>query len=205
LAPYPTELRDLRTISRALDIAMLVAVKAFWTAKAAVCPVDHKLPTVDREKFAQAYLLLWVCAESHFSPKLESRARKLGSELSHRETMLLRELYEFSSFDLDRPTKLSIGSADPDHNEEDIEIERTWFEHRGGRREDVTREYETNNLGWWSWQPHMGDTSSDLWLPYRIVKELEGEKPVECWCPTVTWIKWDLVQMNWWHTWDRMA
>jgi hypothetical protein len=207
LAPYPTELRDLRTISRALNVSMLVANKAidFWTAKAAVCPVDHKLPTVDREKLAQAYLLLWVCAESHFSSNLKSRATKLGPKLLHREIMLLRELHEFSSFDLDKSTKLSIGSADPDHNEEDIEIERTWFEHRGGRREDATREYETNNLEWCFWQPYEDDIFSHLWLPCRIVEELEEEKPVGCWCPTVTWTKWDLVQMDWWHTWNRMA
>jgi hypothetical protein len=60
--------------------------------------------------------------------------------------MLPRELYEFSAFDLDRPTKLSIGSADPDHNEEDIETERPWFEYHGGRRKYATRKYETNNL-----------------------------------------------------------
>lgn len=207
LAPYPTELRDLRMIPRALNIFMLVADKAidFCTAKAAVCPVDHKLPTVDREKFAQAYMLLWVCAESHFSPKLESRARKLGSKLLHREMMFLRELYEFSAFGLDRPTKLSIGSADPDHNEEDIETERPLFKYYGGRREYATRKYETNNLEWCFWLPGVENTFGKVWLPYRILKEMEEEKPVGCWCPKVTWIKWDLVQMSWWHTWNGMA
>lgn len=205
LAPYPTELRDLRTTSRALNTAMLVANKAidFWTAKA--CPVDHKLPTVDKEKFMLAYLLLWVCAESHFSSELDARARKLGLQLRYCEKLLLRELYEFSAYDLDRPTKLSIGSADPDHDEEDIEIERPWFQHMGGRREDVTREYETNCVEWCFWGYSRGDTWRGVCIPYGLVTEWEGDKPAGCWCPTGAWIKWDLVQLDWWHTWDRMA
>lgn len=208
LAPFPIELRDLRAISRTLNVAMLVANKAteFWTARAATCPVDHEPPTVDSEKFAHAYILLWVCAESHWLPEFENRARKLGSELLDREIMLLREIFEFSSFDLDRPTKLSIGSADPDHDEEDIETERPWFQLgvRGGR-EDTTMGYETNCFEWWFWQHSFSHTWRGVYVPYQIITEWEGEKPHECYCPKATWAKWDLVHFDWWHTWNRLA
>jgi hypothetical protein len=174
LAPYPIELRSLRTTSRVLNTAMLVANKAidFWTDRAARCQVDHEASKVDKEKFAQAYILLWVCAESHFSSKLESRARKLGSELFYREMILLRELHEYAAFDLDRPTKLSIGSADPDHNEEDIETEKDWSRLiGGGDRADRHMECVTNNLEWCFWLPHGDETFNHVWPPSAVVTE----------------------------------
>lgn len=208
LAPFPIELRDLRAISRTLNVAMLVANKAieFWTARAAACRVDHKPPPVDTEKFAQAYILLWVCAESHWLPQFDARVRKLGSALLHREVMLLEEIYSFSSFDLDRPTKLSIGSADPDHDEEDIEIERPWFElnDRGGR-EDDSMGYETNCFEWWFWQHSFSHAWRGVYVPHWVTTEWEGEKPRECHCPKATWVRWDLVQFDWRHTWYRIA
>jgi hypothetical protein len=208
-APYPIELRDLRTTSRVLNTAMLIADKAieFWTARAATCPIDHKPPTVDKEKFAQAYFLLWACAESHFSSELDARARKLGSDLSHREIMLLRELYEFISFDLDWSAKLSTGSADPEDDEdEDIIPERVWFELiAGGERLEHNYDPYTNSLEWTFWGPRYASTWYGVSVPHGNVTEWEGEKPAGCHCPKVTWIQWDLIQMNWWHTWNRMA
>jgi len=208
LAPFPVELRDLRTISRTLNVAMLVANKAndFWTARSATCRVDHKPPTVDRERFAQAYVLLWVCAESHWLPEFDARVRKLGFELLHREIMLLKEIYNFSSFDLDRPTKLSVGSADPDHNAEDIRMEECWFMLGGGGvRIDDTMGYETNCFEWWFWQHSFGHAWRGVRVPYQITTEWEGEKLRGCDCPKVTWVKWDLVKFDWWHTWNRLA
>lgn len=208
LAPFPIELRDSRAISRTLTVAMLVADKAieFWTARAATCRVDHKPTPVDSEKFAQAYILLWVCAESHWMPEFDARVTKLGSELLHREIMLLRQLYDFQSFDLDRPTKLSIGSADPDHDEEDIKIEKPWFELNGrGDREDNSMGYETNCFEWWFWQHSSGYPWRGVSVPYQITTEWEGEKPRECHCPKATWVKWELAHFDWWHTWNRIA
>lgn len=208
LAPFPIELRDLRAISRTHNVAMLVANKAieFWTARAAKCRVDHEMSTVDSEKFAQAYILLWVCAESHWLSEFDTRARKLGFELLHREIMLLREIFEFSSFDLDRPTKLSTGSADPDQDEEDIKIEEVWFQlNNRGDREDDSLSYETNSVEWWFWNHSFKQGWGGVYVPYQITTEWEGDKPRGCHCPKATWVKWDLVQFDWWHTWDRLA
>jgi hypothetical protein len=208
LTRFPIDLRDLRTISRALNIAILVADKAieFWAARVATCPVDHKPPTVDKQKFAQAYLLLWVCAESHFLSEQYARTKKLASELLHREIMLLRELYEFASFDLDRPTKLDIGSADPDHDEEDIKTEECWFVLMArGERLDISLDIETNSAEWTFWNHWFTGAWRGVAVPGGILTEWEEEKPSGCNCPKAAWIKWDLVQLDWWHTWDRTA
>ena len=192
---------------------MLVANKAvgFWTARAARCPIDHQLPqiehivpTINKEQFAQAYLLLWVCAESHYSPEYDARVRKLGPELLDRELRLLREIYEFTSFDLDRPTKLSTGSADPDEDDSDIEPEEVWFRlTAGGVRLEHNLESVTNSHEWCFWEPSYRNSWSGLYVRDGISTEWDGEKPIKCYCPKATWLKWDLVQMDWWHTWDR--
>ena len=208
-SPFSTGLRDWRTTSRALNVAMLVANKAneFWTARAATCPANHKPPTVDRKKFAQAYLLLWVCAESHFSSDFESRTRKLKSELSHQEIMLLREIYEFTSFDLDWPTKLSTGSADPeDDEEEDIKPEEVWFKLMNrGERLDISYDVETNSPEWTFWNHWFDGAWRGLTVPHGMLTEWEEEKPSECHCPKATWVKWNLVHFDWWHTWKRIS
>lgn len=204
---FPTELHHLHTLSWVLDIAMLVADKAteFWAARVALCPADHKPLTVDKETFAQAYLLLWHCAEAHFSSELDARIRKLGPQLLPRESRLLREIYEFSSFDLDRPTKLRIGSADPDADEEAIEAEECWFKFGGGRREDNSCDITTNSPEWWFWNHWYNGAWRGLGVPDEIRTEWEDEKPEQCICPKAVLIKWDLVQLDWWHTWDRTA
>ncbi|KAG9561029.1 hypothetical protein KCU71_g7510, partial [Aureobasidium melanogenum] len=203
-APFPTELHDLRTLSWILRVAMLVADKAveFWAAKITQCEADHERLAVDKEKFAQAYLLLWYCAECHFSPQLDARMRELGARLLPREIRLLREVYDFSSFDLDRPTKLRVGSADPDADEEDIEAERPWFMFGGGRREDLTMDMTTNSAEWWFWNPMYGAWRS-VRISDRTRTEWERERPEKCLCLNSVLIKWDLVQLDWWHTWDR--
>lgn len=208
-SPFSKEWRNLRATSRALNIAMVVANKAteFWTARATTCQFDHKRLTVDREKFAQAYLLLWVCAESHFSSKFDVRVRRMRFELSPCEIVLLREIYNFSSFDLDWPTKLSTGSADlEDVEDEDIIPEKPWFMlNRDGERLDISYDLETNSPEWIFWNPHGTGAWRGLAVPEGILTEWEEEKPSECHCPKATRIKWDLVQFDWWHTWYRIA
>jgi hypothetical protein len=204
-ASFSTELHNFRTLSWVLNVAMLVADKAieFWTARIALCEADHEPLTVDKEKFAQAYLLLWHCAESHFSSEFDARIRKVAPQLLPREIRLLREIYDFSSFDLDRPTKLRIGSADPDADEEEIEIERCWFQFGGGRREDISHDMTTNSAEWWFWNHWFNGAWRGIGVFDRIRTEWEREKPEKCLCMNSVLIKWDLVQLDWWHTWDR--
>lgn len=204
-APFPKELHHLHTISWVLHVAMLVADKAieFWTARVAMCPADHEPLTVDKEKFAQAYLLLWHCAESHFLAEHDARIRKLGHQLPDREIRLLREIYDFSSFDLDRPTKLRIGSADPDADEEEIEIERCWFRVAGGERLDISHDMTTNSAEWWFWNHWFNGAWRGIEVLNRIRTEWEMERPEQCICPKAVLINWDLVQLDWWLSWDR--
>lgn len=206
-ATFPSELHDLRTLSWVLNVAMLIADKAieFWTARIALCEAEHEPLTVDKEKFAEAYLLLWHCAESHFSPELDARIRKLGPQLLPRELRLLREIYEFSSFDLDRPTKLRIGSADPETDEEDIEAEQCWFMLGGGRREDNSCDITTNSPEWWFWSHWYNGAWRGIGVTDEVRTEWEREKPEQCICPKAVLVDWDLVQLDWWHTWDCIA
>lgn len=205
LAPFSTELHKFRTLSWVLHVTMLVADKAieFWAARVAMCPAEHEPLTVDKEKFAQAYILLWHCAEVHFSEQRNARVRKLGHQLLDREIRLLREIYDFSSFDLDRPTKLRIGSADPDADEEEIEIERCWFQIGGGCREDISHDMTTNSAEWCFWNHWFNGAWRGIEVFDRIRTEWERERAEQCICPKAVLIKWDLVQLGWWNTWDR--
>lgn len=205
LVPSPADLRSLRMLSRVHKLAMLFANKAvdFWTARAQNCQVDHKL-TIDMDKVAQIYLLLWVCAESHFSIKLDARAINMVAELPKHALSVFWEVYEFSACDLDRPTKLLLGTADPDGEDWDGTIlgNCVKLDDRGDRSDPS----EELSINLWEWVirtthlEHALNARQEAWVQEEYDAWL-SEKPEGCTCHQAVLIDWDLVQIEWWRNW----
>lgn len=207
LEPFRAELRVLRTLARSIKLAVMFADKAvdFWSARAQNCQASHNL-SFDRNKLAQTYLLLWVCAESHFSLQLDAYAIKMVAELPKSALSVLWEVYEFSACDLDRQTKLLLGSTDPDGDDWEGTILENFvkLDHRGDRLDST----EESSINLWEWVirtthlEHAVDDKQEVW----VQKEFDAwfsEKPERCTCHQAVLINWDLVQMGWWHTWNR--
>lgn len=206
LDPFPAKLRISRMLSRVTKLAMLFANKAvdFWTARAQSCQADHKL-TIDMDKLAQIYLLLWVCAESHFSLEHDARAIKMGAELPKPALSVFWEVYEFSACDLDRPTKLLLGSTDPDGDD----WERTILENcvkldDRGYRLDPSEELSINLWEWVIRTTHLEhaiNARQEAWVQEEYDAWL-SEKPEGCTCHQAILVNWNLVQTEWWRTWN---
>lgn len=207
MEPFPAGLRSLRTLSQTIKLAMVFAVKAvdFWTARAQNCQASHKL-SIDKDKLAQTYLLLWVCAESHFSLQLDAYAINKVADLPKSALSVLWEVYEFSACDLDRESKLLLGSTDPDGEDWEGTILGSCvkLDHRGERL-DPTEELSINL---WEWVirtnhlEHAVDAKQEVWVQEEFDAWF-SEKPEGCTCHQAVLIRWDLVQMEWWHTWKQ--
>lgn len=63
-ANFPTALRYIRGLSRAVNAAMTFtdAVITFLVSEAEACTADHETTLPSRIQIAQTYLLIWTCA-----------------------------------------------------------------------------------------------------------------------------------------------
>ncbi|KEQ67963.1 uncharacterized protein M437DRAFT_62323 [Aureobasidium melanogenum CBS 110374] len=187
LIPSSADLRSLRMLSRVHKLAMLFAHKAvdFWTARAHNCQVDHKL-TIDMDKVAQIYLLLWVCAESHFSTKLDARAINMVAELPK---PALSVFWESQHPDGEDWAGTILGN-------------RVKLDDRGDRLDPS----EELSMNLWEWiirtthLEHALNARQEAWVQEKYDAWL-SEKPEECTCHQAILIDWDLVQIEWWRNW----
>lgn len=201
-APFPAELRYVRALSRAVKSAMLVADKAatFWASKAHACAAHHETFAPDKTKFAQAYLFIWTCAQSHFSPDYEARAEKAIPESSVPAMALFFRVYNFMTFNMDGETRSQLGIVDPELD-------------GAGMLEGVMLESDVGlNSNFWEWctwayfagkawfgkERVMGE---EAWK--AAVVEWQHDRPGGCNCPAPVLLNWDLVRIDWRHAWDR--
>lgn len=208
LAPFPAELRAVRSLSRAIKFARLVAYRAFrfWTTRAKDCPVDHEPLDIDEDKVAQIYLLLWVCAESHFSPDHIARATDMIGGMPKKVLAILWQVYELYAYDMDTPTKLILGIEDPNEFMDDNSAAKNgvMLDVRGDRLD----RNEDTNMNFWQWcvkytilESATGKRHRDC--PSEIFQAWLSARPEGCTCHKAVRIKWDLVQIEWWHAWNR--
>ncbi|KAH0367321.1 hypothetical protein KCU65_g4791, partial [Aureobasidium melanogenum] len=210
MAPFPAELRRVRSLSRAIRFAKLVADKAwwFWICRAKNCPVDHEPLEVDQDKVAQIYLFLWICAESHFSPDHIARAIDLVGRMPKEELAILWQVYDFYACDLDTPTKLILGIENPYEFLDDNSHAKVcvMLDPRGDRLDA----WEDLNINFWEWcvnytvlEPATNERHRDC--PSEAFLAWLSEQPDGCTCHNGPRIKWEMVQIEWWHAWNRTS
>lgn len=204
MASFPAELRAVRTLSRAIKFARLFAYRAFriWTTRAKNCQVDNEPSMVDQDKVAQIYLLLWVCAESHFSPDHIVRAMDMVTRIPKKGLAILWQVYEFYAYDMDTPTKLILGIEDPNEFIDDNSHAKfhVMLNSRGDRLDPT----EDVNMNFWEWCVGHTVLESAIRERYRGCSWEDhgawlGEKPQGCTCHDAVFINWNLVQIEWWY------
>jgi hypothetical protein len=96
-ANFSTALRYIRGLSRAVNAAMRFADAAvvYWVSKAEACAADLETVLPNEIQIAQAYLLIWTCAESHLSVYHEDRVKKMVFELPVPLISFTTNLYDF--------------------------------------------------------------------------------------------------------------
>ncbi|THZ77037.1 hypothetical protein D6C84_08631 [Aureobasidium pullulans] len=124
-ANFPTALRYIRGLSRAVNAAMTFtdAAIAFWVSEAEAYAADHETVLPNKMQIAQAYLLIGISAESHFFFYHEDRVNEMMLELPTPILAFTAKVHKFMTFDMSRDIQLSLGIADPDPDDDDFDHE----------------------------------------------------------------------------------
>ncbi|THY03905.1 hypothetical protein D6D01_10158 [Aureobasidium pullulans] len=200
-ANLPTALRYIRGLSRAVNAAMTFTVAAitFWVSVAEVCTADHETALPNKIQIAQTYLLIWTCAESHFSFCHEDRVNKMMLELSTPILAFTAKVYRFMTFDMSRDIQLSLGIADPDRDDDDFDHESIELDSYFVQWEWCAWDY-ASELTWKKRREEMGREALR-----EDVLRWNCAKPKGCRCPEAMLLNWDLAQADWWDIWDKTA
>ena len=103
-ANFPTALRYIRGLSRAVNAAMTFtdAAIAFWVSEAEAYAADHETVLPNKMQIAQAYLLIGISAESHFFFYHEDRVNEMMLELPTPILAFTAKVHKFMTFDMSR-------------------------------------------------------------------------------------------------------
>lgn len=200
-ANLPTALRYIRGLSRAVNAAMRFADAAilYWVSEAEACAANHETVLPNRMQIAQAYLLIWTCAESHFSFYHEDRVKKMMFELPVPLISFTTNLYDFMTFHMDRATQLQLGVADPERDDSEFDEDTIESDHYFFNLEWCMWRYGSEQILARRWDA-MGQ---DVWR--KEAAKWQRERPEGCECPRAVLLDWELVQADWWHLWEKTA